>query len=86
MNLQARIKQIKDTNSKAIIEKAKAEERLKHLESQKAEIEKQCAELGVNPLELDQHIEKERQAAEKAIAEAEALLGLNNATEEESPF
>lgn len=86
MNLEARIKKIKDTNNNAIIERAKAEERLKHLEEQKKLLEKQAKDLNVDPIKLDQAIAKDIEEIEKLTKQAEKLLGLDSSDDEDSPF
>lgn len=85
MSLESRIKEIKDRNSKAIIEKAKAEERLKNLQEQKAQIEKQCETLGVDPLQLDNKIAEQAQKIEALTKKAEELLGIKEDSDD-NPF
>lgn len=84
MSIVDRVNQIKEKNNKAIIEQAKAEERLKHLEEQKAQIEARCKELNIDPEKLDTVIREEEEKVEKLIKEAEGLLGID--TIEEDPF
>lgn len=86
MSLEARIKKIKETNSNAIIEKAKAEERLKHLHEQKEALEKEAAAMNVDPMKLNKEIETEVKEIESLTKKAEEILGIATDESTDEPF
>lgn len=87
MNFEQRIKQIKELHSKAIIERAKAEERIKGLEEQKEKVIANCNELGVDPESLETEIKNQESKIEELLRKAEATLGLSNIQASDSaPF
>lgn len=85
-NFEQRIENIKTKHSNGIIEKAKAEERIKTLKEQREAIIAQCNALGVNPESLAAEIENEKQKINKLVVQAERALGITESDDAGDAF
>ena len=86
-NFEQEIKDIKEKYNASVIDKAKAEERKSNFLTQKAEIEKQCASIGIAPENLQAERDNKLNQLQEAINSCKAKLGINKQVEDEdTPF
>lgn len=71
---EARIAQLKERIKQATGNKIRFEERLQRLQSEREQLLRQLAELGVKPEQLDDEIKRLQGEIEALLREADALL------------
>ncbi|MGB9866660.1 MAG: hypothetical protein ACPLPR_01945 [Bacillota bacterium] len=74
MDLESRVKQLREAIESSRRLRIRAEERLKSLEERKEKVLKRVAELGVDPQRLDEEIRHLQAQIDRLTAEAEKLI------------